>query len=178
MARRKNAHHPVHTPYEAVETMVERVDAMTIDELRTEWLAVFGAPPPGAVSKDLLARAIAHRLQEDAYGKLNAATARLLRTLSKPGVEPLRQIKVGSILVREHKGVLHEVMVIPGGFSWRGQTYDSLSIIAKTITGVSWNGPRFFGLRARKENESVEEPKVHCTPRQHEDVGLRTEARP
>jgi hypothetical protein len=177
MARRRSARHPAHMPDDAIETRVERVDAMTIDELRAEWRVVFGASPSGAVSKDLLARAIAYRLQEDAYGKLNAATARLLRSLSKPGVEPPRQIKVGSVLVREHKGVLHEVMVIPGGFCWRGETYYSLSIIAKKITGVSWNGPRFFGLRAKKKNDSVEEAKARCSPRQYPDTGLRTGAR-
>jgi hypothetical protein len=46
-------------------------------------------------------------------------------------------------------------MVMSGGFCWRGETYDSLSTIAPKITGVSWNGPRFFGLRARKDSEAV-----------------------
>ena len=45
--------------------------------------------------------------------------------------------------------MLHEVTVVPGGFCWNGQTYDSLSTIAKKITGVNWNGPRFFGLRTK-----------------------------
>ena len=75
--------------------------------------------------------------------------------MASPGAEPPRQVKVGSVIVREHKGVLHEVMVVPGGFCWRGQIYDSLSTIAKKITGVSWNGPRFFGLRSkRRERET------------------------
>jgi hypothetical protein len=102
----------------------------------------------------------------------------LHRSFSKPGVEPPRHIKVGSVLVRAHKGVLHEVMVIPGGFSWRGETFPSLSIIAKKITGVSWNGPRFFGLRAKKENDAVEQPKRHSEPRQKADAGVRNGARP
>ncbi len=38
-------------------------------------------------------------------------------------------------------------MVIPGGFLWQGQIYSSLSTIALRITGTSWSGPRFFGLR-------------------------------
>jgi hypothetical protein len=37
-------------------------------------------------------------------------------------------------------------MVVPDGFMWRGETYPSLSAIARKITGVSWSGPRFFGL--------------------------------
>jgi hypothetical protein len=43
---------------------------------------------------------------------------------------------------------------VPGGFCWRGETYDSLSTIARKITGVSWNGPRFFGLRSRKDSDN------------------------
>jgi hypothetical protein len=62
------------------------------------------------------------------------------------------------VIVREHKGTLHEVMVVPGGFSWRNKTYPSLSAIAQCITGTSWNGPRFFGLRGGKSG--VEAPRA------------------
>ena len=96
----------------------------------------------------LMNAALAYRLQEEAYGGLSPATTRLLKSLGKPGVEPPRRVKIGSIIVREHKGVLHEVMVVPGGFCWRGETYDSLSTIARKITGISWSGPRFFGLKS------------------------------
>jgi hypothetical protein len=44
-------------------------------------------------------------------------------------------------MVREHQGATHEVIVVPGGFSWRDKTHPSLSAIAKGITGTSWNGP-------------------------------------
>jgi Protein of unknown function (DUF2924) len=69
--------------------------------------------------------------------------------LAKGGAEPVRHLKVGTVMVREHQGEMHEVMVVPGGFSWKEKTYPSLSAIAKGITGTSWNGPRFFGLRER-----------------------------
>ncbi len=134
-----------------LERGLARVDAMSIDGLRAEWRRVFSSDPPPAFSKDLLARAIAYRLQEQAFGGLSPAAVRLLRSLAKPGAEPPRQVKVGSVIVREHKGVLHEVLVVPGGFCWQGKTYDSLSTIAKKITGVTWNGPRFFGLRSKKQ---------------------------
>jgi hypothetical protein len=39
------------------------------------------------------------------------------------------------------------------GFSWNGMTYASLSEVAKAITGTNWNGPRFFGLRAKSERD-------------------------
>jgi Protein of unknown function (DUF2924)/Protein of unknown function (DUF3489) len=60
-----------------------------------------------------------------------------------------RHVKVGSIVVREYQGKLHEVLVVPGGFCWQGQVFASLSTIARKITGTSWNGPRFFGLRGK-----------------------------
>ena len=53
--------------------------------------------------------------------------------------------------------MVHEVLVVPGGFRWQGKTYDSLSTIAKTITGTSWNGPRFFGLRPKKAHDQKED---------------------
>ena len=56
-------------------------------------------------------------------------------------------MKVGSVIVREYQGKLHEVLVVPGGFCWQGEVFASLSTIARKITGTSWNGPRFFGLR-------------------------------
>lgn len=127
-----------------------RIGVMNVDALRAEWRRVFGCDAPPAFSKDLLARAIAYRLQEQTLGGLSPSAARLLRTLARPGAEPPRQVKVGSVIVREHKGVVHEVLVVPGGFCWQGKTYDSLSTIAKKITGVTWNGPRFFGLRSKR----------------------------
>ena len=131
---------------------------MTVEQLRAFWRERFASDPPAAFSKALLARAICYRLQEQTSGGLSASTDRLLRSLIKPGAEPPRRVKVGSVLVREHQGVVHEVLVVPGGFCWQGKTYDSLSTIAKTITGTSWNGPRFFGLRSKKTRDQEEDP--------------------
>ena len=61
---------------------------------------------------------------------------------------PVRIARPGTLLVREHGGVLHRVMVLDEGVTWNGKTYDSLSQVALAITGTRWNGPRFFGLRA------------------------------
>jgi hypothetical protein len=58
-------------------------------------------------------------------------------------------IRPGTILVREHQNVLHRVTALESGFSWNGRTFASLSAVARAITGVRWNGPRFFGLQAK-----------------------------
>ena len=59
-------------------------------------------------------------------------------------------MKAGALLVREWKGRLERVMILEEGFAWNGQTFGSLSQIAKAMTGTSWNGHRFFGLRQGK----------------------------
>ena len=59
-------------------------------------------------------------------------------------------MKVGALLVREWKGQLERVMLLEEGFAWNGQTFGSLSQIAKAMTGTTWNGYRFFGLRQGK----------------------------
>ena len=155
---RTSAAQPASEPAEPLDAALARIREMTVEQVRGCWRNRFASDPPAAFSKDLLARALCHRLQEQAFGGLSASTSRLLRSLVKSGAEPPRQVKVGSVLIREHQGVVHEVLVVPGGFCWQGKTYDSLSTIAKTITGTGWNGPRFFGLRSRRMYDQEEDP--------------------
>ena len=70
------------------------------------------------------------------------------------GQEPRRWLKPGTVLVREHDGIVHEIVVMPDGFLWQEETFSSLSTIAKRITGTSWNGPPFFGLRQASKSAS------------------------
>ena len=41
------------------------------------------------------------------------------------------------------------------GFIHDGETYASLSHVARVITGTRWSGPRFFGLRGGATGEVV-----------------------
>jgi hypothetical protein len=45
-------------------------------------------------------------------------------------------------------------MILEEGFAWNGQTFGSLSQIAKAMAGTTWNGHRFFGLRQGKTSRS------------------------
>lgn len=59
---------------------------------------------------------------------------------------PAKALPPGSRLIREWRGETHEVIVQSDGtLLWRGKAWKSLSVIARTITGVAWSGPRFFG---------------------------------
>ena len=53
------------------------------------------------------------------------------------------------MLVRDWKGKSHRVTVLARGFEYEDRNFESLSEIARNITGTRWNGPRFFGLRGR-----------------------------
>jgi len=53
----------------------------------------------------------------------------------------------GTTLRREYKGETLEVNVLPTGFAYEGETYKSLSAVAKKITGSHCNGYLFFRLK-------------------------------
>ena len=123
---------------------VRALELMSLDELRAEWRRRFGAPPR-LRSTDLLRRIIAWRIQVDAWGGLDEVTRRGVRETSVPRAG--EALSVGAEITREWEGEVHAVQVVEGGFLHRGETHRSLSAIARRITGVGWNGPRFFGLR-------------------------------
>ena len=103
-------------------------------------------PPPRLRSEQLLRHLIAWRMQAEALGGLDPETRRLLR---RPGVSRRLVLKDGQCIIREWKGMRHEVTVLDGRYIYQGAAYRSLSQVARAITGVHWNGPRFFGLRRR-----------------------------
>jgi hypothetical protein len=119
---------PVATPAaQTLEAELDRIAALGLDEVRALWREMTQQNAPKALSRDLLARMIAYRVQEQRLGKLDRETRKLLDRLAKGGGEAVRHLKVGTVMVREHQGTLHEVMVVPGGFSWQEKTYPSLS---------------------------------------------------
>jgi hypothetical protein len=143
-----------------LETDLTELARTPIDRLRQKWRALFKNEPPVAFGPDLLRRTIAYRIQEDTYGGLDPATKRLLNQLiaqhakTPDKIVVPRRIKPGAILVRHWKGQSHRVAVLENGFAYAGKTHESLSEIARLITGTRWNGPRFFGLRAEKKPPS------------------------
>ena len=148
------------------------ISAMTIDQLRDLWKTKHCVGPPAALTKDLLARALCQQIQEERLGGLDRPLKRLLSEVTRSGVSPTPRIKVGSVIVREHQGRVHEVVVTPDGFLWAGETFPSLSTIARKITGTSWNGPRFFGLRVRRGVSGISGP----VPQEGSEVRLRKPA--
>jgi hypothetical protein len=138
-----------------ISSEVRAVADMALPALRLEWRRRWGEPPKFR-SRDLLARAMAYRLQVEVHGDLPAPMRRRMAAHAErftadrayspgPGVV----LKPGSSLVREWGGVRHEVAVMAVGFTYQGRSFRSLSQVAGHITGTKWNGHVFFGLKPR-----------------------------
>jgi len=121
------------------------------------WQELFNSAAPKHLRKEIMVRILAYRIQENAFGGLNTATRRRLTQIAislEGGNTNLkvghRAIKPGTRLIREWRGKTHTVSVAEKGFEFQGSRYRSLSVIARRITGTSWSGPLFFGLKARQ----------------------------
>ncbi len=131
---------------------------LSIKELKDRWRTLYGAEPHQRISRELLTRAIAYRIQELAFGGLKPSTRQLLERIaaSASSRQPLRAVPVrktprGTVLIREWQGVSHRVTVVDDAVVYREQRYGSLSEVARVITGARWSGPLFFGLKAQAE---------------------------
>ena len=152
----------------SVEDEIAHLRGLDLRGIRSRWQSVFGRPAPAHLTRHLLFAVIAYRLQADRFGDLDHATRQVLdRTVAKEA-EPAMAARLadfdqkrteltpGTVLVREWDRQSQRVMVMADGFAWNGQTYDSLSKVAFAITGTKWSGPRFFGLRDKKDRSATE----------------------
>jgi Protein of unknown function (DUF2924) len=149
-----------------------RLEKLGFDDLRVQWRNRWGRLAPARLPRSLLYRVMAYRLQAEAFGDLDRETKRLLDRLADrmaaddpseendettahttPSVTSIPRpvayaalpvLKPGALLTREWKGRIERVMVLEEGFAWNGKTYSSVSAVALAITGVKWNGRRFF----------------------------------
>jgi Protein of unknown function (DUF2924) len=151
-----------------IEDEIAHLRGLDLGGLRARWQSVFQKQAPTHLTRHLLFAVIAYRLQADRFSDLDHATKQLLdRTISKEAGPTMSsrltnfdqkrtELTPGTVLVREWDRQSQRVMVMANGFAWNGQTYDSLSKVALAITGTKWNGPRFFGLRDKKDRSTME----------------------
>ena len=83
----------------AIEAEIAHLRSLALDALRRHWRVIFGRTPPADLSKDLLGRMIAYRLQERAFGGLDRESLRFLHGLARHGGSPRRRLKPGTVLV-------------------------------------------------------------------------------
>lgn len=140
---------------------IVKLKTTPLSDLKKMWRDFFDADPP-TYNRSWLEGRLAYKIQELHHGGLKASTIKHLEELGeqlerdqknatgrRTDFRPL----TGTKLIREFQGVNHEVIVKPDYFEYQGQPFKSLSSIARAITGTSWNGPVFFGLRpARRKS--------------------------
>ena len=144
---------PLSVP-DAVSQQLAELSELSISSLKTIWRRQYQVPVPKGMSRDLLTRFIAHRIQEQAFGGLSKSTLRRLETVARSFEQPdsrahgcAPSLKPGTKLVREWGGATHTVMILDDGFEYRGVRYGSLTRVAAAISGLHRSGPAFFGLK-------------------------------
>ena len=140
---------------------------LTVKDLRSKYAEVFGEEA-ATNHKGWLVKRLAWRVQALAEGDLgerarrraaelaNDADLRLSpprrhqtdsgqRTTTSTPCDP-RLPPPGTMITRKYKGAILHVKVLAHGFQFQGETYPSLSALAKAITGSHCNGFLFFRM--------------------------------
>ena len=147
---------------QAITTIAQiaQLPHLPMDKLWAMWDDLFDRRP-GHHQRTYLESRIAYRLQERAFGGLSSHLRRRLEQIGQTGVVPGHkrrddtELVPGTTLVREYNGLTYRVKVLDDArFDLDGRAFKSLSAVARAITGTSYSGPVFFGLkptsRARK----------------------------
>jgi hypothetical protein len=139
---------------ETLSIELQKLTALTAKDLKVRYRSLYRSAPPPGLSRSLLLRALAYRLQEAALGGLSLSTRRRLAKAAANDAEQLPAAPIlrnepapGTVLIREWHGVAYHVTVLDHGVRYGGEHYRSLSQVARLITGTRWSGPAFFGLR-------------------------------
>ena len=138
---------------------------MSLDDLAERYTAEFGRTPK-IRHREYLWKRIAWKIQEHRFGGLSrpaqAKLEMLIAEIELPPAEDTRKVtgklrgphkpgmpSTGTILTKDWNGQRIHVEVLDKGFAWDGETYRSLTAVAKAVTGTHWNGKLFFGLTKR-----------------------------
>lgn len=138
-----------------VKRQLELLDLMNQAELREKFCELFGFEP-GQTNIANLRRRLAYRIQELHFGGLSDNDKEILTRIADGDPMANLQNKAkgmisklrGTRYQRVWKGKKYEVIVLGDGtFEYDGTVYQSLSAIAREITGTRWNGKLFFGVK-------------------------------
>lgn len=136
---------------------LESADAATLRQL---WMENKGTAPPRTFTARLMRLALAWDAQVSSTGgetkNVRRAWSSTIRNRCAPrgrnsgGSSGRSTICEDTRLLKKWGGTTHDVLVTAdGGATWNGQSYSSLSAVARAMTGTNRNGPKFFGLRER-----------------------------
>ena len=169
---------------QSIGAMIKQLQRMSVGDLRANWEEVFGEPARSN-NKDYLWKRIAWRIQADMEGGLSDQARERAREIAREGDIRLRPPRgafeddaeaasarkavarapgrsrdprlpaPGTLISREYRGRLIEVLVKDDSFEYEGRPYRSLSAISKAVTGAHWNGYDFFALKNRNGEKAA-----------------------
>ena len=149
---------------DALQCELGRISRMSAAELRGLWHTLKGSVSPPFATARLMRAALGWDLQAEIFGGETPAVQRRWEKIERArargasaaeavnGIATAAPVTEGTRLIRTWRGRTHDVLVTADGVAWRGQSYRSLSAVARAITGTNRNGPAFFGLRAGGED--------------------------
>jgi hypothetical protein len=137
----------------SVSTQLASLPHLSKEELCATWKRVFQTSPPRQLRRQLTIRILAYRIQEQAFGGLSKGSCKRLSQIARAvEKDPAAEIsaapafKPGTRLLRQWRDQSHIVTATEKGYEYQGSHYQSLSEVARLITGTRWSGPLFFGV--------------------------------
>lgn len=124
----------------------EDLSRLDRDGLKERWRDIVGAEPPPLLGRPTMIRILVCELQWNVSTEDQITIKRTLQKVLERSDSIKPAACAGTRLIREWNGKRHVVDVSAEGYVWRGETWRSLTAIAKEITGTKWSGPRFFGV--------------------------------
>ncbi len=141
------------TQANGIVAQIAQLSHLPMENLWALWDEFFDCRP-GHHHRTYLESRLAYKLQERAFGGLPGALRRRLEKIGETGEVPNQkrraesQVAPGTVMIREYNGLTYRVTVLADGqFEFEGRPYKSLSAAARAITGSSYSGPVFFGLK-------------------------------
>jgi hypothetical protein len=144
-------------------TLLRQIAALpskTVGALAAQYEQLAGEPTRSR-NKQYLVKRVAFLLQEQAHGGLSKAAelkiselgdavpaewrARIKQTPKPEPTDP-RLPAIGETLTKVYKRTEHTVVVMAGGFQYKGRKYKTLTDVTRAITGKHRGGFEFFGL--------------------------------
>ena len=139
----------------SIEERLSSLPGLSRDALHQLWKELFEGHSALHLRRELMISILGYRLQEQRFGSLSARCrlrlaqqARAFEMNSKVTSSRQPNLGPGTRLVRQWNNQVHLVNVESSGFEYQGARYQSLSQIARLITGTRWSGPLFFGVKS------------------------------
>ena len=140
----------------SVSAKIAELSTLPIAELWPVWDRYFNCRPINP-NRTFIESRIAYKMQEEAFGGLAHNTRQRLEAIgAKHSKIKLRarprdiNFAPGTVLLREWGDREHNVTVTADGqFEYEGNTFKSLTAVARQITGTHCSGPLFFGLNGK-----------------------------